>query len=66
MWGMVGELTEKDAKFDLDKVQVLGKDDKDRLDHVHEKDSEMQELINLAMAETADLDNGEIHDDEEV
>jgi transmembrane 9 superfamily protein 3 len=43
VWGMVGELTEKNAKFDLDKVQVLGKDDKDRLDHVHEKDSEMQE-----------------------
>jgi transmembrane 9 superfamily protein 3 len=43
VWGMVGELTEKNAQFDLTKVQVLGRDDKDRLDHVHEKDSEMAE-----------------------
>jgi hypothetical protein len=31
-----------------------------------QEDSEMQELIDLAMAETADLDNGEINDDKEV
>lgn len=44
VWGMVGELTEKNAKFDVNKVSVLGKDDKDRLDHVHEKDEEAQQF----------------------
>jgi hypothetical protein len=49
---------------DLSEYDELSDSEEESLSE--QEDSETQELIDLAMAETADLDNGEILDDEEI